>query len=299
MSQMLRKALFLCVILACLSSGSSAQRQMLELRKNLSDEIAPFKGTVGIAVWFEDQGDTLNMNNDVKYPLLSVYKLPLAMKVMHDIDSGLYNLNSKVEVSAEELSENTYSPMKKQLGDTGFSADVETLLKYAVAYSDNIACDVLFRLAGGPQAVNTFIRNLGVSGINIQSTEKQMHRKPELAYQNYGTPLELNRLLRLLYRGEILTLSSTEKLMDIMTSNQTGAQRLMKWMPSEVKVAHKTGTGTNGEMVMACNDVGIITLPDGRKILLSVLIKDTYEPYENCEALIAGISRICYQHFLR
>lgn len=299
MSHLLRKALFFCVMLACISPESAAQRQMQELRKNLSDEIAPFKGTVGIAVWFEDRGDTLNMNNEVKYPLLSVYKLPLAIKVMHDIDSGLYNLNSKVEVSPEELRENTYSPMKKQLGDTGFSVDVETLLKYAVAYSDNIACDVLFRLTGGPQAVNTFIQNLGFSGINIQSTEKQMHRKPDLAYQNYGSPLELNRLLQLLYRGEILTFLSTEKLMDIMTSNQTGAQRLMKWLPSEVKVAHKTGTGTNGEMVMACNDVGIITLPDGRKILLSVLIKDSYEPYDKCEALIAGISQVCYQHFLR
>ena len=57
-------------------------------------------------------------------------------------------------------------------------------------------------------------------------------------------------------------------------------------------VAHKTGTSyTNQEGITAAtNDVGIITLPDGSHLIISVFIKDAHADEATREAVIARIA---------
>lgn len=278
-------------------SSVLAQSNIADLKYDLSNNLQSFKGEVGISVRHIEMGDSFHMLNEVKFPMLSVYKLPLAIKVLHDIDEGLYTSEKKVFVSRDQLRENTWSPMKKSYGDSSFVVTVETLLNYAIAYSDNIACDVLFQLTGGPAAVEKFLKSQGVTGIFLSSTEKQIHRKPDLVYHNYCHPSAMNELLLRLYSKTIISASSTDLLIKMMTSSETGANRLMKKLPENARVAHKTGTGVSDELIIACNDVGILTLPDGNHILISVFIKDSPEPYEVCESAIADIADRVYTYY--
>jgi beta-lactamase class A len=282
-----------------LAQKSYGQKELNTLRSEIQNELKAFKGTVGLSILHAASEDSFHIHNEQPFPMQSVYKLPLAIKVLSDIDSGLYSINTLIEVTKNELSENTWSPMKEKYGDSSFTVTIDTLLHYAVSYSDNIACDVLFKLAGGPKAVNAFMHSLGLIKIQIKSSEKQMHRNPELAYDNFCYPSEMNELLRRLQANEMLSTSSTNKLLSIMTSAATGANRLMKRLPEGTRVAHKTGTGMNEDLIIACNDVGIITLPDGTHLLISVFIKDAYEPYEKCESLIAAVSYLSYEYFKR
>ena len=45
--------------------------------------------------------------------------------------------------------ENTYSPMLRLYGKRDFTIRLDSLLRYSVAESDNNACDIIMRLAGG------------------------------------------------------------------------------------------------------------------------------------------------------
>jgi beta-lactamase class A len=287
------------IFLIHLAEKSYGQKDINILRSEIQNELKAFKGTVGVSILHMTSGDSFHIHNEQPFPMQSVYKLPLAIKVLSDVDSGLYSINTRIEVVKNELSENTWSPMKEKYGDSFFTVTVDTLLHYAVSYSDNIACDILFKLAGGPKAVNAYIHGLGLSKIQIKSSERQMHRNPVLAYDNFCYPSEMNELLRRLQAKEMLSISSRNILLSMMTSSATGGNRLMKLLPEGTPVAHKTGTGMNEDIIIACNDVGIITLPDGTQLLISVLIKDAFEPYEKCETLIATVSYFSYEYFKR
>jgi beta-lactamase class A len=61
-----------------------------------------------------------------------------------------------------------------------------------------------------------------------------------------------------------------------MTETETGTQRLKGGLPEKATLAHKTGTGgTEHGITGATNDIGIVTLPDGRHILLAVFVSDS------------------------
>ncbi|MBK7985817.1 MAG: serine hydrolase [Ignavibacteria bacterium] len=72
-----------------------SQDKFAELRTELSSVIAPFQGTVGIAMIDLQNNDTLTVHNSIHFPMMSVYKLPQAIAVLHEIDKGTLSLHEK------------------------------------------------------------------------------------------------------------------------------------------------------------------------------------------------------------
>ncbi len=57
-------------------------------------------------------------------------------------------------------------------------------------------------------------------------------------------------------------------------------------------MAHKTGTDrTSGGLTRATNDIGIITLPDGRHVALAVFLSDSRAEEPAREGAIAAVAR--------
>ena len=72
----------------------------------------------------------------------------------------------------------------------------------------------------------------------------------------------------------------------------TGEARLRATLPKGTPVADKTGTGEAGS---STNDVGIITLPEGKgHLAMAVLINGSKLPSEEQEKLIAELARVAY-----
>ena len=86
---------------------------------------------------------------------------------------------------------------------------------------------------------------------------------------------------------------SCDYILNIMLKCQTGERRLKGDLPRYVRVAHKTGTigGT-------VNNAGIIYLPDDLgHVAITVFSKDTEDPTEDVEEVIAQIARFVYDYF--
>jgi beta-lactamase class A len=81
-----------------------------------------------------------------------------------------------------------------------------------------------------------------------------------------------------------------------MTGVTTGPHRLKGLLPSNTIVAHKTGTSnTNPDrLTPATNDAGIITLPNGHRLCLTVFIVDSRADENTREGTIARIARLAY-----
>jgi beta-lactamase class A len=85
-----------------------------------------------------------------------------------------------------------------------------------------------------------------------------------------------------------------------MTETPTSAMRLKGLLPKTVVVAHKTGTGGgNYDVAPATNDIGLITLPDGRHLAIAVFVSDARADLVTRERTIARIAKAIYDEFTR
>ena len=93
----------------------------------------------------------------------SVYKLPIVMAVLDQVDRKALTLNQKVSLSAGDMvPAASHSPMRDAHPRGGIDISVRELIRAAIVDSDGTASDVLLRLAGGGPRVTAYLRGLGI-----------------------------------------------------------------------------------------------------------------------------------------
>ena len=254
---------------------------------------------VGSAVIRMGTQDTISVNNDYCYPMQSVYKFPLALAVLNEVDKGNLFLEQKIQLTKDNLLPNTWSPLREKYPEGNVEITLAEVIENTVAWSDNNGCDILFALLGGPAVVNSYIQSLGIEGITILSTEKEMHADWTIQYKNCSSPSAMAKLLCRFAEGKILSDESTEYLWDVMVNTATGTSRLKGNLPEGTKVAHKTGSSGVSKVGLApaTNDAGIIVLPDGSKIAVVVFVSDSYAEESSREKVIADIAKAVWDNY--
>ena len=77
-----------------------------------------------------------------------------------------------------------------------------------------------------------------------------------------------------------------------MTQTTTGQARLKAGLPPAATLAHKTGTGrTDLGVNPATNDIGVITLKDGRRYAVAVFLAGSPAGDAERDAIIADVAR--------
>lgn len=295
------KRIFITTALLILNLSSwAAFAQSPLLKEQIETIVTGKQATVGVAVWGPDDLEPLLVNPFEKFPMQSVFKLHLAMLVLHQVDQGKADLNQSVVVKRSEVLQNTWSPMMKDHSDDEFTVTVQQLLQYSVSQSDNVACDLLFELVGGPAALHAYIQSLGIKETEVVANEAQMHADDQVQYKNWTSMKAIAQLLQKFEQKKQLSETSQALLWKWMVETTTGPERLKGLLPADTIVAHKTGTsGVRAGKTAATNDVGVIMLPDGRPLLVAVFVKDSAESARTNEAIIAQVAQAAYQFELK
>ena len=295
------KGLFTATAMFTLAfSPIEASAQSPLLKAQIESIVQAKKATVGVAVWGPDDLEPLLLNSFEKFPMQSVFKLHLAMLVLHQVDQGKLDLNKTVTVNRAAVLQNTWSPMMKEHQGDEFSVSVQQLLQYSVSHSDNVACDLLFELLGGPATLHAYIQSLGIKETEVVANEAQMHADDQVQYQNWTSMKAAAQLLKKFEQKTLLSPTSQALLWKWMVETTTGPERLKGLLPAGTVVAHKTGTsGTRAGKTAATNDIGVIMLPDGRPLLVAVFVKDSAESTRTNEAIIAQVAQAAYQFELK
>lgn len=299
---------------------------LLQERLNKLD-ISAAQGMVGIGVLDLNTGEQWFRNGKQRFPMQSVFKLPVGIVVLKLVDEGKLSLNQNVTISRQEFAPGG-SPMRQEIkGDRG-QFTVRYLLKRSVGDSDNTAADALVRLVGGAEQVTAMLHRMNIRDIRVDRLEQQLQPdcvgltnfRPELAdEQKYkeavakipdavkkaalekyltdprdtATPAGIVDLLAKLQSRQLLSKGSTALLLKIMTDSPTGQQRLKAGLPKGWLIAHKTGTGPEVVGIStATNDVGIISSPTGRRIAIAVFIAGSKVPQEKRESVMSAVSSV-------
>ena len=281
-----------CLIKFLPSFGQEViQTQIDQVTKTIS-------GNVGVYAYVIEGSDTISLNGEKAFPMQSVYKFPIAMAILDQVDKGNLSLNTKINIEKSEyIPKNGYSPIRDKFPN-GVTLTIGEILKRNIE-SDGTACDVLLRLLGGPKKAELYIHSIGVRNIAISTTEMVQIANDTIQYQNWVTPKAMCQLLSIFYNTQVLSKKSKALLTQLMlVSNPYFDKRIKALLPMGTIVAHKTGTaGTFNGLTRATNDVGIITLPNGNHLVLSVFISDSYAVPQDREMVISKISKILFEKY--
>lgn len=280
-----------------ISSLAVAQKSVLEQKINSITNGK--KATVGISVLGFENNFKYSKNGDKPLPTLSVFKFHIACAVLDLVDKGKLSLDQKLFFKKEDMLENTWSPIREKYPDANISLTLGEVLDYTVALSDNNGCDLLLKLIGGTQTVQKFMDSKGVKGFQIKRNEDDMHKNWKTQYDNYSTTNSAVQLLKKFYDGKLLSKKSTDYLMQIMIGTKTGTNKIVEQLPKNTPVAHKTGASGKNDvgLTVAENDMGIITLPNGKHYAIAIFVSNSMESDTvNCK-MVSDISKAVWDDF--
>ncbi|MDP3299160.1 MAG: class A beta-lactamase, partial [Phenylobacterium sp.] len=280
---------------------------------------------LGVAMMNLENGELWAINGSDRFPMQSVFKAPLAAAVLAEVDAGRLSLDETVTLNDADLSPPFSAVAAAYPGRRDYT--IADLLTLSTGASDNTAADLLMRRIGGPGAVTAWLRGHGIDHMRVDRYERQLQPeisgmgsfrpawKSEAAYGEVlaATPAETRRtatarylndprdttsprdallFLAKLARGELLSEASTARLLQIMEETPTGANRLAAGLPDDARLAHKTGTArTDLGLNPATNDIGLITLADGRRYVVAVFLSGSTKSEAEREAVIADVAR--------
>lgn len=287
------RASLLASLLASLGLALSAHAQR---SADIARIAAQAHGRVGVACSLPGKTLDCNVHAADAFPMQSVYKLPIAMAMLHAVEQGRFTLDQKIRfLPSDRIAPDQFSQLQQEHPHGDADVPIEDLLRLAVSNSDGVASDMLVRSLGGPPAPDAYVRSLGISGIHIVDTEQALGREVKLEDRNSAEPRALVALLRLLADRSPLSPQHTQLLLGWMTASHTGDHRIRALLAPGTVVADKTGTsGSARNFTNATNDVGLITLPDGRKLAIAILVADAAAPSAVREHVIAEIAQAVY-----
>ncbi|MEA2695983.1 MAG: beta-lactamase class [Myxococcales bacterium] len=123
-------------------------------------------GTVGFAALDLSSGRSLRTHESQSFPMQSVFKLPVAIEVLRQVDAGKLALDREIALGRKDARDGNAFTMKVPAKRT-----IGQLLEAMLVTSDNVACDKLLSLIGGPRVVDPRMKELGVSLAQVSLVE--------------------------------------------------------------------------------------------------------------------------------
>ena len=285
------KRILLSIALCFYCTVTFGQNPIRKIEKAIRGKQA----SIGIAILCGDK--TFTIANDKQYPIMSVFKLPIAVAALKKMETENIPLDSMAYMEPEQIHKNTYSPFRDKHPQGRIRISYQEAIEYTVAHSDNNTCDWLIEFAGGINNIDAYMKSLGIEDLNLTETEHDMHVNIMNCYNNWSTPLSIARLLKKIYTENVLTEEHFAFLEKTMLDCSSGKDKLKAGLPAGIPLAHKTGHSDRmpDGLQISDADAGVIYLPDGEKCFLVVLIKDSRETDRDNAGIMADIAGITYR----
>ena len=217
-------------------------------------------------------GETIAIDADRQMETMSTIKIPLMVEVFEQIKAGRFKLTDKYTFVEADSQPGTGTIQRL---DYGAVMTVKDLITMMIIVSDNTATEVLYRMVGGPDAVNARMQALGLKttrAMNVPSkwfpalraapTTEQFYRDGKSPF-GLSTRARDGPLLEMMERGTLVDKPSSDLMLHIMRG-QLYRTRIPRYVTGYT-IPHKTGDF----LPYVGDDVGILEAP-GKTIVLSV-----------------------------
>jgi beta-lactamase class A len=291
-------------------------------------------GHLGVAILHVESGERASYHGAERFPMQSVFKLPLAIEVLARVDAGELRLDEMIHIRPIDFRPGPPHALLEELPEAGGDRPVLELVERVLISSDNTAADALLARLGGPRKVTKRLHDLGFTGIDVSRSEAELmmdfmgvavqpprdtwtlevlmplmkttpaaRTKALATYladpRDTATPEVMADLLLRVHRQDLLGKPSAARLVAILERVTTGKDRLRGLLPPGTVVAHKTGTSDATDGVTATvNDVGIVTLPgSGGHVVVAAFLSAARGDDAAQAHAIALVGRAAFDHY--
>lgn len=280
---------------------------------------------LGVGLTNLESGQAFTFNGERRFPMQSVFKLPLAAAVLAEMDAGRLLMTEQVYLTEAQLS-GGFSPIAAAWPQRR-DYTLKALFEAMVIDSDNTAADILMKRIGGPGAVQAWLTARHVADVRVDRYERELQsevlglpsfrpawRDPAVfarareavpaaqrlaAMRRYmadprdtATPRGMLELLQMLDRQELVSPASTKWLVQLMGRMSRGNGRIRAGLPKDAFLAHRPGTAWVDQGISpAHNDVGVFTLADRRSYALAVFLSGSTLDDAGRDRIVAEVAR--------
>ncbi|MCA1669316.1 MAG: class A beta-lactamase-related serine hydrolase [Thermomicrobia bacterium] len=236
-------------------------------------------GTVGVALIGPD-GARWSHHGDRKFGAASTVKIPIMVEIFRQIDAGKRSLDDRHITADADLTPGSGVLFNMH---QGLELTVNDLLYLMISISDNMATNILVRMAG-MEAVNRTMRDLGMKNSVLA---REMKGRPATAseQENLAAPSDYAEAIRAILDGEAASRASCDAMTGLLEKQQNH-NRIARHLPQSgaIRWGSKTGSITG-----VTNDAGFILAPNGR--LIVAVYCENFPDQHVGEEVIGAISR--------
>lgn len=262
-------------------------------------------GKLGVAAIDTGSGRLLHHRGDQRFPFCSTFKVMAVAAILRLSMRDDALLARRINYTKDQMV--AYSPITQQHIPDGMT--IAGLCAAALQYSDNTAGNLLITELGGPAAVTAFARTIGNRTFRLDRWETALNTAIPGDPRDTATPISMARSLQRLLPGDKagnkpglwqaeaaaeLAAPQREQLQQWMTENTTGAARIRAGVPTDWRVADKTGTGDYG----TTNDIAMIWPTAGAPIVLALYFTQGNKEAMPRDDVIASATRIAIKALL-
>ena len=113
-TKMMHKKIQLIFFLFVIVFTKGYSQEIETLRQNIHSILDTKKAIVGVAINGVKTNDTLSVNGERHYPMQSVFKFPIALTILSEVDKGNLSLDQKIDINKNELLPGLWSPIRKK-----------------------------------------------------------------------------------------------------------------------------------------------------------------------------------------
>ncbi len=233
----------------------------------------------GVFVVDLDTGAYLDFQSNVSFPAASTIKIPILVAFFQDVDGGKIRLDEPLTLEPDAIASGSGNLQYQKPGTKYTALEIVTKMS---TISDNTATNMIIKKLGGAQSLNQRFHDWGLRTTVINNP------LPDLEGTNTTNPKELATLMFRVNEGELLSLRSRDRLLNIM--QQTVNNSLIpQGLDPGATIAHKTGD--IGSMI---GDSGLVDMPSGKRYVIAIMVKRPHNDGSAAE-LVRQISRAVYQ----
>ncbi len=210
------------------------------------------------------------INETTIFTAASVNKIPILASLYYFANAGEINLDQQITLQATDIQD--YGTGSIRYDQPGTTYSVKTLARLMMEKSDNTAAHLL-----GKQILNFEKIQKLIDSWSLTQTDME---------NNKTSLLDMTKILRKMYRGEVANKASTLEMLGFMDESDF-EDRLSRLLPKTVKIYHKTG-----DDIGLIHDIGIID-PEKHAYILGVFTSDITDEKTTKET-IGQISKLVY-----
>jgi beta-lactamase class A len=265
------------------------------IQEEIEEVANGFDGEICVAAKDLQTGEVIARNPSRKCATASVIKLPILVHTLLLAEEGLLDLDARLELKDEDKTPGSGILTQLSAGLKITKLDACVLM---IALSDNTATNMVIDRAG-IEPVNQRMRSLGLPDTTLFRKVFAAGAPVSSANHKYGlgvtTPRDMLRLLTLIHSGSIGNEDTCARIRSIL-GKQQHRDSIPRFLPASTKFQ-----GKSGSVDAVRNDVGIVTLEDGREFALAIFCQKIPRPLWTADnpgqLAIAKLSAALIRHF--